>query len=221
VDSSVFVSGQGVVPINFNVSRPSRVITRVTGSGFDAVVDSQLVGATGGIRWSAQDGDGDPIPAGRYQILVTAIEGTSEFSVPITIDVRHGAVDTVAHLTSLPGYDKLAEMESPPRDWKPLGISVLYAGLSTGAAYALSNPDLGDNWRGGAMSVSLAAVATGFIMSIRKPEPRPVDANIRYNLLLDQQLAQQNLQIGLDNEQRRRQVRLTVVQVAADDGGRP
>ncbi len=221
VDSSSFISGQGVVPINYSVSRPSRVVTRVVGQGFNAVIDSQLVAGTGGLRWTATDDNGNPVPAGRYQVLVTAIEGTNEFAVSLEIDIRHGTVDTVSHLTSLPGYEKLAEMESPPRDWKPLGISVLYAGLSTGAAYALANPDLGDNWRGGAMAVSLAAVTTGFIMSIRKPEPRPVDANIRYNQLLDQQLAQQNLQIGLDNERRRRQVRLTVVQVIGDDGGRP
>ncbi len=221
VDSSSFIADQGVVPINYSVSRPSRVITRIIGPDFDAVVDSQLVAGTGGLRWSALDETGTPVQPGRYQVVVTAVEGANEFSVPMSIDVRQSTVDTVAHLTSLPGYEKLAEMESPPRDWKPLGISVLYAGLSTGAAFALSNPDLGDNWRGGAMAVSLAAVATGFIMSIRKPEPRPVGANIRYNQLLDQQLAQQNLQIGLDNEQRRRQVRLTVVQVIADNGGRP
>ena len=221
VDSSSFIVGQGVVPINYSVSRPSRVVTRVVGQGFNAVIDSQLVAGTGGLRWTATDANGDPVPAGGYQVLVTAIEGVNEFAVSLEIDIQHGTVDTVSHLTSLPGYDKLAEMESPPRDWKPLGISVLYAGLSTGAAYALANPDLGDNWRGGAMAVSLAAVTTGFIMSVKKPEPRPVDANIRYNQLLDQQLAQQNLQIGLDNEQRRRQVRLTVVQVVVDDGGRP
>jgi hypothetical protein len=220
VDSSSFIAGRGVVPINYSVSRPSRVITRIVGPDFDAVVDSQLVAGTGGLRWSALDETGAPVPPGRYQILVMAVEAANEFSVPIRIEIRHEPVDTVPHLTSLPGYEKLAEMESPPRDWKPLGISVLYAGLSTGAAYALADPDLGDNWRGGAMVVSLAALTTGFIMSIRKPEPRPVEANIRYNLLLDQQLAQQNIQIAADNERRRRQVRLTVVQVH-DDGGRP
>ncbi len=218
VDSATFVSGQGFVPVNFSVSRPSRVITRVIGPGYDAVIDSQLVAGTGGIRWSPVTASGDPVEPGRYQVLVTAIEGANEFSVPAQIDIQHGAVDTVPHLTGLPGYQKLAEMESPSRDWRPLGLSVLYAGLSTGAAFALSNPDLGDNWRNGVGAVSFAALVTGFVMSIRKPDPRPVEANIRYNQLLDQQLAQQNQQIAADNAERLRQVRLTVVEVAAMGG---
>ncbi len=210
-DSAEFVAGQGSVPIRYSVSRPARVITRVIGPELDAVIDSQLVAGVGGVRWSALTERGDPVAPGRYQILVTAVEGGNEFTAQFQIEVHHGTVDTLAHLTSLPGYLPLSEFESPPRDWRPLGISVLYAGLSTGAAFALADPGLGDNWRSGAMTISLAVLATGFVMSVRKPDPRPVEANIRYNRLLDEQLAQQNAQIARENAARRRQVRLTVV----------
>ena len=38
-----FIAGQGSVPVTYQVSRPSRVISRVIGQGIDMVLDTQLV----------------------------------------------------------------------------------------------------------------------------------------------------------------------------------
>jgi hypothetical protein len=214
VDSATFVSGQGSVPIRFDVSRPSRVITRVNGPGFDAVVDSQLVAGSGVAHWRAVTTTGTPVPSGSYQVVVTATEGRNEFSSQAAVDIAHGSVDTLAHLTSLPGYSPLAESVRPPRDWRPLGVAVLYAGLSGGAAMALQNPDLGNGTRGGVVAVSLAGLATGVAMSLRAPDPRPVEANIRYNQLLRDQLAVRNEEISRENAERLKQVLLIVKPVA-------
>jgi len=219
-DSASFVGGQGAVPVQFSVSRPARVTTRLVGiGGLDAVVDSQLVAGVGGFRWDAIGPNGEPLPAGTYTLLVTAREGASEFTGRLPIEVRHAPVDTVVHLTSLPGYSPLPETEIPPRDWRPLGVAFLYAGLSTGAAFALSDTDLGTSWRGPAIGVSLTALAAGVAMTLKRPDPRPVEANIRYNQLLDQQLADRNTQIANENAERRRQTLLTIVPVASANGG--
>jgi hypothetical protein len=210
VDSATFVSGQGSVPIRFDVSRPSRVVTRVSGPGYDAVIDSQLVAGSGTMRWKAVTAAGAPVAPGSYQVIVTATEGRNEFSSQAAVGIVHGNVDTLAHLTSLPGYSPLAESVRPPRDWRPLGVAVLYAGLSGGAAMALQNPDLGNGTRGGVVAVSLAGLATGVAMSLRAPDLRPVEANIRYNQLLRDQLAVRNEEIARDNAERLKQVLLIV-----------
>ena len=219
VDSASFVGGEGGVPIQFSVSRPARVNTRLVGEGLDVVVDSQLVAGVGGFRWAALATGGDPIPAGRYRMLVTANEGPSNFTSQIAVEVRHAPVDTIPHLTSLPGYSTLPETEVPPRDWKPVGVTFLFAGLSTGAAFALSNTDLASGWRGPTIGISITVLAVGFAMTLKKPDPRPVHANIRYNQLLAEQLAQRNADIAQQNSIRRRQTLLTIVAAALPSGG--
>jgi hypothetical protein len=214
VDSTSFVAGQGNLDIQFQLSRPARAIGRVVGSGYDAVIDTQLVAGTGRFEWRAETDAGEPVPAGDYQVIITAVEADNEFSVPTDVRVTHAPVDTADMLTSLPGYSYLPESEIPPRDWKPLGISVLYAGLASGAAIALESNALGESERE-VLGVSVLAVVTGFIMSVKKPDPRPVQANIRYNELLRENLAQRNEEIARDNAGRRRQTRLTIVQIAA------
>jgi hypothetical protein len=94
---------------------------------------------------------------------------------------------------------------------------VLYAGLLSGAAVALENSALGESERE-VLGVSVLAVVTGLAMSIKRPDPRPVPANIRYNQLLRDNLARRNAEIAEQNATRRRQVRLTIVPVEA--GGR-
>ncbi len=212
VDSTSFVAGQDGLGIQFQLSRPARAIGRVIGSGYDAVIDTQLVAGTGRFQWSAVTDGGEPVPPGDYQVIITAVEAGNEFSVPTDVRVTHAPVDTVNMLTSLPGYSYLPESEIPPRDWKPLGISVLYAGLASGAAIALENNALGESERE-VLGVSVLAVVTGFIMSVKKPDPRPVPANIRYNELLRENLAQRNAEIARENAERRRQTRLTIVQI--------
>ena len=214
VDTASFVAGQGGLNIQFQLSRPARAIGRVVGTGYDMVIDSMLVAGTGRFEWRAMTESGDPVPAGDYQVIVTAVEAGNEFSAPIEVAVRQASVDTVDHLTSLPGYTQLPETEVPQRDWKPLGISVLYAGLVSGASIALENGVLGESERE-VLGVSVLAVITGLVMSIKKPDPQPVPANIRYNELLRANLAQRNAQIAQQNAERRRQVRLTIAPVQA------
>lgn len=219
VDSSSFVGGQGAVPVRYSLSRPASVTARLLGAGLDIVVDSQLAAGTGGFRWEALQRDGAPVPAGRYRLLVTAREASSEFTQEITVDVRHAPVDTVPHLLSLPGYSELPRTEVPPRDWKPFGLTVLYTGLTTGAALALSNSDLGTQWQAPVMTVSLSSVVVGLVMALRTPDPREVPANIRYNDLLATQIAARNAQIAAENAARRRQTALTIVSVETARGG--
>jgi hypothetical protein len=210
VDSASFVAGQGALAVQFQLSRPARAVGRVVGADYDMVLDSQLVAGTGRFEWRATTDSGEPVPAGDYQIIVTAVEADNEFSAPVAVTVSHAPVDTLEHLTSLPGYSELPESEIPSRDWKPLGISVLYAGLVSGAAVALENSALGESKRE-VLGVSLLAVVTGLAMSIKKPDPRPVPANIRYNQLLRDNLGRRNAEIAEENATRRRQVRLTIV----------
>ncbi len=210
VDTASFVAGQGYATARYSVSRPSSVIARVVGEGFSVMVDSQLVAGAGRVDWTAESAAGVPVPPGIYQVIITATEGRAEYSVQQEVAVTHGVVDTIPHLTSLPGYTEQPESESPPRNWRPLGLSTLYVGVAAGAAFALENTalDLGERKEIGA--VASLALITGLVMSIKKPDPRPVPANILYNQLLREQLANRNRQIAEDNEVRRRQVMVTV-----------
>lgn len=218
LDSSSFVGGQGAVPVRYTLSRPAAVTARLIGAGIDLMVDSQLAAGTGGFRWEALQPDGAPVPAGRYRLLVTAREAASEFTREVEVEVRHAPVDTLPHLTSLPGYTELPRTEVPPRDWKPFGLTVLYTGLTTGAAFAISNGDLGTKWKTPALTVSLSAVAVGLVMALRTPDPREVPANIRYNDLLATQIAERNVQLAAENANRRRQTALTIVPVETEGG---
>lgn len=219
VDSGSFVGGQGAAPIQFSVSRPARVKTHLVGEGLDVAIDSQLVAGVGGFRWSAMTAEEEPIPAGQYRMLVTATEGANNFTAQIGVQVRQAPVDTLPHLAALPGYSTLPETEVPPRDWKPTGVAFLVAGLSSGAVFAISNPDLGKGWRRPTIGVSIAALTVGIISTLRRPDPRPVQANIRYNQLLAEQLAQRNADIAKQNAERRRQTLITVVAAAPPSGG--
>lgn len=212
VDSATFIAGQGGVPVRFQLSRSARVITRVIGSGLDMVVDSQNVGGAARVDWRGTGPDGNPVPAGLYQVIVTAIEGSSEFAAPIDVVVRHGTVDSVQHRTSLPGYTERPESISPPRSFKPLGLAVLFAGVTAGASLALENTTLGGGERREIGSVSLLTLGVGLFLSLRSPDPVPVEANIAFNRLLREQLAAENSRIVEQNAARRRQVLLTIVE---------
>ncbi len=79
----------------------------------------------------------------------------------------------------------------------------------------MENSGLGSPPREEIAGVSAAVLLTGFIMSLRKPDPRPVPANIRYNELLWQQIARENARRAAENEVRRMQVQLTVLPLVA------
>lgn len=212
VDSASFVSGTGTVPIRFEVSRTALVRTRVVGAGTDLVVDSQTVAGTVGVQWNVRGADGRPLRAGEYEVVVTAREGEREeySSRPVRVRVDHGSVDTLPMLDSLPGYREQPEMVTPPRDWRPLALTVVFAGLASGAFFALDNRDLGTGPRTAMISVAGASLATGVGLSLRKPDPRPSQTNILYNRLVRELLARRNAEIARENADRRTQTLLTV-----------
>jgi tetratricopeptide (TPR) repeat protein len=214
VDSATFIAGRGATTVRFEASRAARTRTRVVGPGVDFVVDSQRVagGTLTEFAWTAIGPDGKPLPPGDYRFITTAYEGgQNEFSsAPYSVRVTHGARDTLPFLTGLPGYQEQPELVSPPRDYRPLLLSVLYTGIGAGAFLVLERNDLGSGPRTALVSISGAALATGLAMSLRKPEPRPSQTNILYNQLLRELLSKQNAEIARENAVRRSQVLLTV-----------
>ncbi|UCC26575.1 MAG: hypothetical protein JSU98_05605 [Gemmatimonadales bacterium] len=211
VDSASFVSGEGRVTLHYEVSRPATAELRVVGNGVDQVIQSALTNpGPARFDWGAQL-EGDPLPPGDYQLLVTAREGRSEYQGLIGFGVDHSAVDTLPLLTRLEGFDRLPETERPPRDWRPLGITTLLTGAVGGAALALNN----SAFDGARLELGLSALVglgTALALSLRRPDPRPVPAAIRYNELVDRTLQDRNAEIAQQNVERRRRVRLTIQQ---------
>ncbi|MCZ6915818.1 MAG: hypothetical protein O7I93_03490 [Gemmatimonadetes bacterium] len=218
VDSASFIAGEGRVPVRFDLSRPATAVTRVVGNDLDVQIDSAPVAGQGGVLWSPVREDGTPIPPGQYQLIIEANARRDQYSAQVLVEVRHGTVDTLPHLTSVPGYTPQEEWETPGRDWKPLGMAVLYTAIASGASLALENTGLGSPSRKEIGAVSFAVLVTGFVMSLKKPDPRPIPSGILYNQLLREELERRNDEIARQNELRRRQVLLTVVPV---DGGGP
>ena len=220
VDSVTFVGGQGVVPIRYTVTQPARVVTRVTGGGGATAlrIDSTVANGQVNIRWPARTAGGDPLPAGNYTIVVDAVVGQNNFSTSQPIRIAHGRVDTVAHLTSLPGYTYLPETEVPPKSWKPMGLALVYTGAALAGTSALSSGDLGKvSLREGAV-IGAGVTIAGFVMTLKKPAPQPARGNILYNQLLREQIARRNAEIAQENTRRRQQVALTVAPVARGGG---
>ena len=58
--------------------------------------------------------------------------------------------------------------------------------------------------------MSVASLLTGLVLSIKKPDPRPVPSNVLYNQLLYQMVDDRNAQIAQENADRRRQVVLII-----------
>ncbi len=213
IDSASFVAGQGMVPLRFDVSQPADVRVRAVGNGLDLLIDSLSAAGAAGVFWSPVLEDGTPVPPGRYQLVVEAFARPEQYASQVVVEVRHGTVDTLEHVSSLPGYDLQDEIEFPGRNWRPLGLAALYTAVASAASLALENSGLGSPPREEIAGVGAAVLLTGFIMSIKKPDARAVPANIRYNELLREQIAQRNADIAQQNAVRRQQVELTVVPV--------
>lgn len=214
VDSTSFVAGQGAVPIRYTVTQPARVVARVVGGGRTFVVDSGVANGQVNVRWPARLANGGPIPPGNYNLVVEARVGQNSFAASQPIRVTQGAVDTLPHLTSLPGYDYLPETEVPPKTWRPLGLAFLYAGVAGAGTAALESGDLGSGARRELLAVSAVALVAGLVTTLKKPAPQPARANILYNRLLREQLARRNEDIARENVARRQQVEVRVVPVA-------
>lgn len=219
VDSATFVGGQGAAPIRFTVTQPARVVTRVIGSGGSFLIDSGAWNGQVNLRWPARLPNGDPVPAGSYTVVVDARLGQNAFSASQPIRLSHGSVDTVPHLTSLPGYEYLPETEQPPQSWRPLGLAFLYTGGALVGTVGLESSSLGSGSKRELAVVGGAALVTGFVMTLRKPARRPAAANLLYNRLLRDQIARRNQDIAKENVARRQQVQLTLVPLPKPGGG--
>ena len=214
IDSTSFVAGQGAVPIRFMVTQPARVVTRAIAGGgggpANFLVDSSAWNGQVNLSWSPRLPNGDPVPAGTYTVVVEARLGQNTFSASQQIRVTHGRVDTLPHLTSLPGYQYLPETEIPPQTWRPLGLAFLYTGGALIGTLGLESGSLGASSKRELGVVGGAALVTGFVMTLRTPAPRPAEGNILYNRLLTEQIARRNVDIAKENITRRQQVQLTV-----------
>lgn len=218
VDSAQFVTGQGAVPVRFTVTSRARVRVHAISGPNMLLIDSSVVTGTVNVRWPAQLPSGAPVPAGSWLIVVEAIAGQNTFSASRAVRVSYSPVDTLARLTSLPGYKELPETEVPPQSWRPLGLAMLFVTGTAAGTFALNNGSLGSTPTRELVGVSIATLATGLVMTLRKPAPRPAEGNIRYNRLLREQLAQRNADIAEENVKRRQQVTLTVVPLPKVDG---
>jgi hypothetical protein len=210
VDSVAFIGGQGVVGMRYTVTQPARVVTRVVGP-VALKIDSSVANGQVNLRWPARLDSGDPVPAGTYTVVVEATVGQNSFSASQPIRIAHGAVDTLPHLTSLPGYEYLPETEVPPKSWRPMGLALVYSGIALAGTSALSNGDLGSASLREAGVVSTGVILAGFVMTLKKPAPQPARGNILYNRLLREQLARRNQEIAQENVRRRQQVEVRVV----------
>ena len=214
VDSARFIGGQGGggggVPIRFTVTSPARVRTRAVSGATALLIDSAVVTGTVNLRWPARLAGGDPVPAGDWLIVVEATAGQNAFSASQPVRISHGSVDTLPHLTSLPGYQELPETELPPQSWRPAGLAFLYTGGALIGTLGLESASLGASSKRELGVVGGAALLAGFVMTLRKPAPRPAAANILYNRLLREQIARRNEDIAKQNVTRRQQVQLIV-----------
>ncbi|HEY3220151.1 MAG TPA: hypothetical protein VGJ80_05400 [Gemmatimonadales bacterium] len=220
VDSVTFIGGQGAVAVRYTVTQPARVVTRVIGPQTSLRIDSTVASGQVNIRWPARMASGDPVPAGDYNIIVEATVGQNNFSTSQPIRITHGAVDTLPHLTSLPGYTYLPETEVPPKSWRPMGLALVYTGVALAGTSALSNGDLGSVSMREGGTIGAGIVLAGFIMTLKKPAPQPARGNILYNQLLREQISRRNTEIAQENTRRRQQVALSVVPLPRVGGGR-
>ena len=220
IDSTSFVGGRGAVPIRFTVTQPARVVTRAIGAAAGSyVIDSGAWNGQVNLSWPARLVNGDPVPAGVYTVVVEARLGQNTASASQQIRVSHGSVDTLPSLTSLPGYQYLPETEVPPQSWRPLGLAFLYTGGALVGTLGLESSSLGSSSKRELAVVGGAALVTGFVMTLRKPAPRPAAANILYNRLLRDQIARRNQDIAKENLARRQQVQLTLVPLPKPGAG--
>jgi hypothetical protein len=171
------------------------------------------------IKWNGLMADGKAAVSGSYRLVIEASAGSDLYSRAIAFRVTAAPVDTLPHLTSLPGYDLLPEMVAPPRSWKPFGIAALVTAGVAGATLALNDSKLGSGSQTPLLVVSGSALLVGGLAVAQKPAPVPNTANIRYNNLVKEQLAKQNAEITKENARRRTEVRIKVAEIPAVPGG--
>jgi hypothetical protein len=213
VDSAVFITRQGAIPIRYHITSSARVRVRAVSSQTSILIDSSVTVGQVNLRWGAQQPNGDPAPPGTYRIIVDATAGQNTFSASQDVRIEHGRVDTLPHLTQLPGYEFLPETEVPAKSWRPMGIALMGVGGALAGTLAIGS-DLGDASGREIGAISAAALITGFVMTLKKPAPQPSRGNIMFNRLLREQVGRRNQEVARENAERRRQVQISAVPVA-------
>lgn len=211
IDTAEFVAGSGTLPIRFTVTRTARVRTRLIGPGGEVTVDSALGEGAVLLAWNGLMSNGQPPSRGSYRVLVEASAGRDSYAASVPLWIEPGAVDTLPHLKSLPGYNLLPEKVVPARSWKPVGLALMATSLALGGSLALENSKLGGGGRREILSIGGGAALVGLLATMKKPAPVPAQANILYNSLVREQLARRNAEIAAENAARRRQVKLGIV----------
>ncbi len=211
VDSTEFIAGLGSLPIRFNVTRTARLRTRIVGAGGEMTVDSALGEGPVRLAWNGLMANGLPPASGTYRVVVEASAGRDSYASAVPLWIEVGAVDTLPHLTSLPGYALLPETLVPARSWKPVGLALMATSLALGGSLGLESSKLGGGGRREILTIGAGAALVGVLATMKKPAPVPAQANILYNSLVREQLARQNAEIAAENTIRRRQVKLGIV----------
>ena len=211
IDSAEFIAGSGSVPIRFSVTRSARLRTRLVGPGGSITIDSTLGEGSVRLDWNGFLGSGRVPERGAYRLIVEASAGRDSYAASLPFWIEPGEVDTLPHLTSLPGYDLLPEQVIPARSWKPVGLALVATSLALGGSLALENSKLGGGGRREILTIGGGAALVGLLATVKKPAPVPAQANILYNSLVREQLARRNAEIAAENAARRRQVKLAIV----------
>jgi hypothetical protein len=211
IDTAEFIAGIGVVPIHFTVTRTARLRTRLVGPGGEITVDSALGEGDVRLQWNGLLANGQPPVRGNYRLIVEANAGRDSYAASVPVRIDPGSVDTLAHLTSLPGYDLMPETVVPPRSWKPVGLALMATSVALGGSLALENSKLGGGGRKEILMIGGGTALVGLLATAKRPAPVPARANILYNSLVREQLARRNAEIAAENAARRRQVKLAIV----------
>ena len=224
VEGGPFVAGTNdALTVRFTVTRTARLRARLVGEGRSVTLDSLLGDGTLRLRWNGLMSDGRAAGTGSYRLIVEASAGREEYAASLPLRIVAGAVDTVAHLASLPGYDLLPETIVPPRSWRPFALASIASLGVAGASVSLDNAALRGSRRE-LLAVASATTVVGLLATLRRPAAVPAEANVRYNRLVMEQLARRNSEIAEENASRRTRVRLTVEserRPAAAGGGAP
>ncbi|MFI5234970.1 MAG: hypothetical protein ACHQXA_04610 [Gemmatimonadales bacterium] len=212
VDSAAFIAGRAETFLRFTLTQRARVVARIEGPAGAVTIDSSVVDpGTVRMGWNGLLAGGGAPAAGAYRFVVEARSTGTQFSAQLSLTIATGAVDTVAHLARLEGYDPLPETVLPPRSFRPLGVAALLTGLVAGGSLALENSDLGGGVSRRALTIGgLTAMLAGLFASFDRPVAVPSEANIRYNQLIRDLLTRQNEQIAQGNRLRQQQVELTI-----------
>ena len=217
VDSVTFPAGRGDVQFRVQLSQPAMTTSTLSGpAGFVRDLGTKLVRSVEIVEWDGLSADGEPAPPGIYTFEVVAGDpNVALYEGSTRLELRRTEPTLDPHIDAIPGFEEAPEFESPPRNWQPLALAGLSVAVGTGAALMLESGAPGVSRRE-LIAIDVAALLTGLWWSLKQPPPQPVEANIRLNELIEDQIARENERIDQDNARRQQEVLLTVVPVAQE-----